>query len=190
MFFKSDCLVGKFLIAMPNMADPRFYKTVIYMCAHSEQGAMGIIVNKLLHQLPYADLMSQLSLSTMEGESEGDVLIHFGGPVDVERGFVLHSLDYKEESTVVIGESVGLTATSNILREIGKTTGAKKNMLTLGYAGWNPGQLDRELRRNSWLIVNADMDLIFDGNLNVKWDTAIASIGVDKTFLSNEMGHA
>ena len=177
-------------MATPAMVDPRFQKTVIYLCAHAEQGAMGLILNKPLHQLPYVELMSQLSLPIPEPEPLKEVIVHFGGPVETERGFVLHTSDYEEKSTLVVGNGVSLTATSNILKAIGDDRGPLRNMLALGYARWAPGQLDNELHHNGWLTVEADPALVFDFDLESKWGRAIAKLGVDSTLLSGDMGHA
>lgn len=183
-------LSGHLLIATPGMQDPRFQKAVIYVCAHSEQGAMGLIINKVFHQLPYAELMSQLSLPVPSPEPQQTVCVHFGGPVETERGFVLHTSDYEEDSTLFVGDGIGLTATSNILKSIGAQKGPERTILALGYAGWSPGQLDTELQDNGWLTVSADLNLLFDEDVESKWDRAVSKLGVDPRLLSSDMGHA
>lgn len=190
MYTQPTYLSGQLLVAMPSMTDPRFQRTVIYLCSHSEQGAMGLIVNKPLHQLPYTELLSQLSLPVPEPEPFEDVVVHFGGPVETERGFVLHTDDYEETSTLSVGQGVGLTATASILKAIGDHRGPELTMLALGYAGWAPGQLDIEIQENGWLTVEPDLSLVFDFDLETKWDRAIAKMGVDPGLLSAEMGRA
>jgi len=183
-------LTGQLLIAMPQMQDPRFARTVIYMCAHGSEGAMGLVVNKFLDNPPVtlSTLMSQLGIAA-EG-LKTDPRIHRGGPVEEGRGFVLHSADYTEDATMVIGDNVALTATLDILRAIGRGEGPKKSLLALGYAGWGPGQLDAEMQANGWLNVDADEALVFDPNSKDKWQQAIAKIGIDLTALSGDAGHA
>ena len=183
-------LTGQLLIAMPQMQDPRFARTVIYMCAHGNEGAMGLVVNKFLDNPPVtlSKLMGQLGI-----DAEGlktDPRVHRGGPVEEGRGFVLHSADYSEEATMVIGNNVALTATLDILRAIGRGEGPKKSLLALGYAGWGPGQLDAEMQANGWLHVDADESLVFDPESKDKWQQAIAKIGIDLTVLSGDSGHA
>ena len=183
-------LTGQLLIAMPQMQDPRFERTVIYLCAHGTEGAMGLVVNKFLDDPPVtlSKLMSQLGIAT-EG-LKADPRVHRGGPVEEGRGFVLHSADYTEDATMVVGNNVALTATLDILRAIGRGEGPKKSLLALGYAGWGPGQLDAEMQANGWLHVDADDALVFDPNSKDKWQQALAKIGVDLTALSGEVGHA
>ena len=183
-------LAGHLLIAMPQMQDPRFARTVIYLCAHGSEGAMGLVVNKLVDDPPVklSKLMSQLGIAT-EG-LKTDRRIHRGGPVEEGRGFVLHSADYTEDGTLVVGNNVALTATLDILRAIGRGEGPKKSLLALGYAGWGPGQLDAEIQANGWLHVDADETLVFDPSLKDKWQQALAKIGVDLSALSGDAGHA
>jgi putative transcriptional regulator len=183
-------LTGQLLIAMPQMQDPRFARTVIYLCAHGSEGAMGLVVNKYLDDPPVtlSKLMGQLGITT-EG-LKVDPPVHRGGPVEEGRGFVLHSADYTEEATMVIGDNVALTATLDILRAIGRGEGPKKSLLALGYAGWGPGQLDAEMQANGWLHVDADEMLVFDPSSKDKWQQAIAKIGIDLTALSGDAGHA
>ncbi len=180
-------LAGQLLIAMPQMQDPRFMRSVVFMCAHNDEGAMGLVVNKVVEQPSMADLLAQLGV-----DSAGlhDAPVHFGGPVEVGRGFVLHSADYNEEATLMVGGHVGLTATMEILHAIGRGTGPRRSLLALGYAGWGPGQLDAEIQANGWLHVDADDDLVFDTRFEDKWQRAIGKIGVDPFALSGEAGHA
>lgn len=182
-------LAGQLLVAMPGMMDPRFAKTVIYMCAHNADGAMGLVVNKLIESLSFPDLLAQLGI---ESVGIGDqIKIHFGGPVESSRGFVLHSPDYRRDATLVVDEQVALTATVDILKAIAIGSGPRRSLLALGYAGWGPGQLDDEIKANGWLHVAADNDLVFGGgNVEDKWDQAMAKLGIDPRMLSDSAGHA
>jgi putative transcriptional regulator len=184
----NSSLSGQLLIAMPTMRDPRFARTVIYMCAHNADGAMGLVVNRLIGSLSFTELLKQLGF---EGTgSQDNRKVHFGGPVETSRGFVLHSSDKLEEGSLLVDDEVALTSTTDILRSIVSGEGPSHSILALGYAGWGPGQLDAELQANSWLHVQADPDLLFDGDLDSKWTRAIAKIGVDPGMLSGEAGHA
>jgi len=182
-------LTGQLLVAMPQMTDPRFERSVVYLCAHSEgEGAMGLVINKLLASLTMDELMTHLHLEPSAPVRARPV--HFGGPVEPGRGFVLHSADYREAATVVVGDEIAITATLEILRAIGKGEGPHRSLLALGYAGWAPGQLDAEIQANGWLSVPADSDLVFDGDFDAKWQRALAKLGVDLTMLSSDAGHA
>ncbi len=183
-----DYLTGQLLIAMPAMGDPRFSKGVIYMCVHNEEGAMGLVVNKLADGLGFADLLDQLNIKTLDVAPS--LPIHFGGPVETGRGFVLHSSDYARDGTIDVGGGVSLTATIDILQDIAEGSGPEKFFLALGYAGWGAGQLDGEIQQNAWLHVPADPDLTFGSDIDSKWGRAIAKIGVDLTLLSGDAGHA
>ena len=181
-------LTGQLLIAMPQMQDARFHKSVLYICAHTAEGAMGLVINKVLDSLTLPELMAHLEVPTetpMKPEK-----IHFGGPVETARGFVLHSSDYTDEGTLVVGNGLALTATLDILRAIGRGEGPRQTLLALGYAGWGPGQLDAEIQANSWLSVPADEAIVFDLHNDTKWERAIARLGIDAGMLSSEAGHA
>jgi len=181
-------LTGQLLVAMPQMLDERFAKTVIYICAHTEDGAMGLVVNKILENIDFPDLLEQLDLSPTGGGQ--DIRVHFGGPVESGRGFVLHSSDYVQDATMVINESVSLTATTDILRDIADGGGPENSLLALGYAGWGPGQLDSEIQANGWLSVPSDQALIFGNDPESIWQGALAKIGIDVSMLSGDAGHA
>jgi putative transcriptional regulator len=181
-------LTGKILVAMPHLSDPRFDHTVIYVCGHDSQGAMGLIVNKLLPSVSFLELISQMGIDTLEEGRE--VPVHYGGPVEVGRGFVLHSTDYLSDSTVIIENGYAMTATLDILRAIANEQGPSRAILALGYVGWGAGQLEQEIHQNGWLMIDADMDLIFSQELELKWREALASIGVDPSILSIDVGHA
>lgn len=181
-------LAGQLLVAMPQMQDHRFVRSVIYLCAHNEDGAMGLVTNKLIESLTLSELLKQLDITDdgLRGESR----VHFGGPVESGRGFVLHSADYIEEGTLVVGDNMALTATLDILRAIGQGTGPRRRLMALGYAGWGPGQLDAEIQANGWLHVAADEAIVFDDNLQEKWQRALAKLGVNPLALSGDAGHA
>ena len=184
----SDFLSGHLLIAMPGMRDERFAKSVIYMCAHNEEGAMGLVVNQVLESLTFSDLLEQLGIE--EGVLGDDLSVHFGGPVEAGRGFVLHSIDYNQDATLPVEEDIGLTATVDILKAIARGKGPDQYLLALGYAGWGPGQLDTEIRANGWLHVAADAELIFGRDIEDKWERSIGKLGIDPRMLSDEAGHA
>ncbi|MEX0922069.1 MAG: YqgE/AlgH family protein [Rhodovibrionaceae bacterium] len=181
-------LTGQLLIAMPTMQDPRFERSVIYLCAHSDKGAMGIVINRLFDSISFPDLLEQLEIETPAPPNE--IRVHFGGPVETGRGFVLHSADYLQESSLQVDEEIALTATVDILQEIARGSGPKRSLLALGYAGWSPGQLDAEIQSNGWLTAAADEKLLFDGDLDGKWDRALRKIGLDVSKLSGHAGHA
>ncbi len=185
---QAEYLTGQLLIAMPNMLDPRFARTVIYMCVHNAEGAMGLVVNKLVDTLTFPELLEQLEIETL-GVAPS-VPIHFGGPVESGRGFVLHSGEYRKSGTIMVGETIGLTATIDILQDIAAERGPKHSLLALGYAGWGPGQLDGEIQQNAWLHVPADDALVFDTDFETKWERAIAKLGIDPSLLSADAGHA
>lgn len=182
------CLAGQLLVAMPGMQDPRFARTVIYICAHNGEGAMGLVVNRIFDALTFPDLLEQLGIeATTPIEADS---VYFGGPVETGRGFVLHTPDYVRDGTLVVANGVALTATVDILRSIAAGDGPRQHLLALGYAGWGPGQLDAEIRANGWLNVDADNALVFDHDLDSKWERAMAKLGVDPRMLSDVAGHA
>ena len=185
---KPEYLSGQFLIAMPGMPDFRFQKTVIYMCIHSEEGAMGMIINRPFNRAALTTLLKQLDINAEEISSEVNILS--GGPVEADRGFVLHTNEYAHESTVKIDSKVSLTATVDVLGEIGSGKGPNKCLVVLGYSGWGAGQLDNEIKGNGWLHVEGDADLLFNGNPNEKWEQAMRRIGVDPLMLSGDLGNA
>ncbi|MBF0247412.1 MAG: YqgE/AlgH family protein [Alphaproteobacteria bacterium] len=181
-------LAGHLLVAMPGMTDPRFTKTVIYLCAHNEEGAMGLVINQPMEDLTFPDLLEQLGMFITDPAA--NIEIQTGGPVEQGRGFVLHSPDYLHDTSMVVDESVVMTGTLDILRAIAEGHGPKRRLLALGYAGWGPGQLDREILQNGWLSVPADPDIVFDDDLEHKWLRALAKLGIDLSLLSEEAGHA
>lgn len=181
-------LTGHLLIAMPQMPDPRFEKTVIYICVHNAEGAMGLVVNRLFDGISFTSLLQQLDIDVTEPARE--LRVHFGGPVESGRGFVLHSSDYNQEGSMAVGEDVLLTATVDILRAVAEGQGPKKAILALGYAGWGPGQLDQEMQQNGWLHAPADNAILFDADLDGKWERALAKLGINLSMLSSDIGHA
>jgi putative transcriptional regulator len=193
---KRGYLDGQMLIAMPTMGDDRFARSVIYVCAHSNEGAMGIIVNQPAAHISFPDLLVQLDVIPAEEliqlpTQAGGVKVLKGGPVDTQRGFVLHSSDFFiENSTLPIDEGVCLTATLDILKAIARGDGPRSALLALGYAGWAPGQLENEIQHNGWLHCSADPELIFGQDTGGKYDKAMKKIGVQVGMLSSEAGHA
>jgi len=185
---ETTSLTGGLLMAMPTMSDPRFARSVIYVCAHGEDGAMGLVVNKLVDKIGFADLLDQVGIASENARQ--DIQVHFGGPVETSRGFVLHTRDYEQDGTMTVTAEMALTATVNILRDIAAHTGPRRHLLALGYAGWGPGQLEQEIQANGWLHVDADERLIFDGEIDDKWAAAIGKLGFDPSSISAEAGHA
>jgi putative transcriptional regulator len=181
-------LTGQLLIAMPQMRDPFFDHSVVYLCAHSkEDGAMGLVVNKTLDSLTIDELYAQLKI---EPATHSNQPVHFGGPVAPGQGFVLHSADYREESTISIGEEFAMTATLDILHAQSRGEGPRQGLVALGYAGWGPGQLEAEIQANGWLLVAADNSIVFDADDDGKWQRALAKLGVSPEMLSGESGRA
>ncbi len=181
-------LTGQLLVAMPGMADPRFVRSVIYICSHGPSGAMGLVINRLFGEADFPMLLEQLNI---ESASETpDMPVQFGGPVEMGRGFVLHSSDYLHEGTTRIDDTVAVTATIEIIQDIAKGKGPARALMLLGYAGWGAGQLEEELKNNGWLTVGADEDILFSSELDSKWDRAMAKIGISPAMLSNMQGNA
>ena len=183
-------LAGQILIAMPSMSDPRFARTVIYMCAHNADGAMGLVLNRLINSITFKDLLEELKVEEPKPDDASGPAIHFGGPVETGRGFVLHSVDYTGPDSMPLTETFALTATVDILKAIAAGEGPQQHLLALGYVGWGPGQLYGELQENAWLSVEADPDLVFDGGLDDKWDRALSKLGISASLLSSDAGHA
>ncbi|MDH3737805.1 MAG: YqgE/AlgH family protein [Alphaproteobacteria bacterium] len=183
-----EFLEGQLLIAMPAMTDPRFERSVIYVCAHNAEGAMGLVVNKLFKEIDFDELLNQLEITPAEPSPQ--MSIHFGGPVESQRGFVLHTAEYVGKGTVVVDDQVALTASLDILKELANGAGPKSTLLALGYAGWGPGQLEGEFSDNAWLHAPFDAELVFEGDIDTKWQRALNSIGVDVSTLSGTAGRA
>ena len=192
---KRGYLDGQMLIAMPSMGDERFSRSVIYVCAHSTEGAMGIVVNQPAANISFPDLLVQLDVipaaDVIQLPTGAGVAVLKGGPVDTQRGFVLHSSDFFiENSTLPIDDGICLTATLDILKAIARGTGPRNAILALGYAGWAPGQLENEIQHNGWLHCSADPELIFGRDIGGKYTLALKKIGIDLGMLSSEAGHA
>ena len=180
---------GKLLIAMPGMGDPRFDKSVIFMCAHSADGALGLIVNKPTPELSFAKLLKQLNIEVPDVSR--DVSVHFGGPVESGRGFVLHSGDFVSDiSTLQVSEDFGMTATLDVMEALAGDGAPRDALLALGYAGWGPGQLEAEILQNGWLTCDATRALVFQEPDETKWTAALATLGVDALVLSADAGRA
>ncbi|SIT85665.1 putative transcriptional regulator [Yoonia rosea] len=182
-------LVGKLLIAMPDMSDPRFAKTVVYMCAHSEEGGMGLIVNKPEKGIRFSKLLAQMEIPV--SSNARDLRVHYGGPVDYQRGFVLHSSDYASDTgTLDVDDNYRMTATLEVLEDLAKGEGPDVAMMALGYAGWGPGQLEYEIRQNGWLTCAPTDEILFGADNAGKWAAALKLLGVDPLLLSATAGRA
>ena len=182
-------LVGQLLIAMPGIGDARFDRTVIYLCQHSAEGAMGLVINRNFQGLGFRDLLGQLSLEP--DESIQNRPIYAGGPVETGRGFVLHSDDFGlADGARLISPGIALSANIDVLQAMARGEGPKRSLVCLGYAGWSPGQLDNEMSQNVWLSVDATPTLVFGTPLDQKWPSALAAMGIDVAMLSQQAGHA
>ena len=181
-------LTDHFLIAMPAMADPHFSRTLTFICEHNDKGALGIVVNRPI-EMTLQTLLEQVSIP-LAGESLKAVPIHFGGPVQVDRGFVLHAPLGKWQSTLAVSSEIGLTTSKDILQAVARGEGPGKLFVTLGYAGWAPGQLENELAQNAWLTVQAKPDVIFELSAEQRLPAAMRLLGIDFASLSEQAGHA
>jgi putative transcriptional regulator len=189
----SHSLQGKLLIAMPALSEPTFAASVIYLCAHSDQGAMGFIINKPLQGTTFLDLADQINLAKAKEETVQDLALRpvlMGGPVEQQRGFVLHSSDYENANSLKVTRHVAVTSTLDILQDLAMGQGPQRFALALGYSGWSPGQLENEIKHNGWLHADANSDFIFHSDLSGMHGRALKYIGVDPAFLSSEAGHA
>ena len=181
-------LTGQVIVSMPSLEDERFFKTVIYMCAHSSEGSMGIIINKKIDYDLYPDLLEQLGIDTPLGNKK--LFIRYGGPIESGRGFVLHSDDMIKKETLNIDKGVALTSTSEFFDDLSKGEGPKNSILALGYAGWGPGQLEFEIMQNSWMSLAVDTSFLFDDEVSRKWKQAYKILGVDPNNVSFQSGNA
>ena len=182
-------LAGQLLVAMPEMSDPRFANTVIYMCAHSDEGSMGLIVNKPTPEIRFSGLLDQMDIPTAPMGREVPVV--YGGPVDAQRGFVLHSSDYaSDDGTLDDDDEFRMTATQDVLEDLARGDGPQQAIMALGYAGWGPGQLDYEIAQNGWLMCPSTADILFGADHGHKWQAALQSIGVNPLMLSAAAGRA
>jgi len=184
----SDFLTGQLLIAMPAMADPRFAQSVIYLCAHTPEGAMGLVLNRPLERPRFDDLLRQLEVAPVPPARR--IRLCAGGPMDNARGFVLHTTDWTGDGSLRVDDAVALTASLDVLKAIAEGHGPREGLLALGYAGWGPGQLDAEIQQNAWLSVPADETLVFDADHDTKWRRALGKLHIDPLLLSGSVGHA
>jgi putative transcriptional regulator len=181
-------LTNHFLIAMPTLADPNFFHTVTYLCEHNEEGAMGIVINRPL-DLQFQELLGHLELETDDPEL-AQLTIYQGGPVQTERGFVLHSNDGDWDASIQVTDSMVMTMSQDIIEAIALGEGPRQYLIALGYAGWGDGQLEEELANNAWLNGPADASIIFDLPVEQRWSAAAAHLGVELSRLSTDVGHA
>ena len=184
----ADFLTGQLLIAMPAMEDPRFAQSVIYVCAHTPEGAMGLVLNRPLQRPRFDDLLRQLDVAPVPPARR--IRLCAGGPMDNARVFVLHTTDWTGEGSLRVNETVALTASLDVLKAIAEGHGPREGLLALGYAGWGPGQLDNEIQQNAWLSVSADETIVFDADHDTKWRRALAKLHIDPLLLSGAAGHA
>ena len=184
----ADFLTGQLLIAMPAMEDPRFSQSVIYLCAHTPEGAMGLVLNRPLQRPKFDDLLRQLEVAPAPPARR--ITLCAGGPMDNARGFVLHTTDWTGEGSLRVDDTVALTASLDVLKAIAEGHGPREGLLALGYAGWGPGQLDAEIQQNAWLSVPADETIVFDGDHDTKWRRALGKLNIDPLLLSGAAGHA
>jgi putative transcriptional regulator len=188
----NDFLTGRLLLAMPSMGDPRFHKAVILLCAHDENGAMGLVINHMLPGLDMSELMKQLNIDpdSSLNAATSNAPVFSGGPVETARGFILHSNDFSEQDTIQVNENLSVTGTVDALKAIATGDGPDNMLFILGYAGWSPGQLDTEIHENVWLVADPDPELIFSPNIESKWDAAVKKLGIDPGMLSSTAGRA
>ena len=180
-------LTGKIIVSVPSLQDERFYKTVIYMCAHSSEGSMGIIINKKIDYDLFPNLLEQLGI---DKPINNKLFLRYGGPVESGRGFVLHSDDIVRKETLNIHKGVALTSTSEFFEDLVRGNGPKKSILALGYAGWQPGQLENEIIQNSWMSLPVEANFLFDEALSKKWNEAYKLLGINPLNLSSDSGRA
>ncbi len=180
-------LEGHLLIAAPALQDPFFQRAVIYMCSHDVNGAMGVIVNYPVQNVKLDDILDQLDI---DAGKDSPLPIHFGGPVDANRGFVVHSSDYSAEGNIIDKNGISVSANIAVLQALAQGKGPSRGMLVLGYAGWSPGQLEAEIEQGSWIITDADPQLVFATGDEKKWSNAVASLGIDLGHFSSDVGHA
>ena len=181
-------LTGQFLVSVPSLEDERFFKTVIFMCAHSKEGAMGIIINKKIDYDLYPDLLQQLGIDKPLGNKK--LFLRYGGPVESGRGFILHTDEVIRKESITIDKGIVLTSTAEFFGDLAKVEGPKKSILALGYAGWEPGQLEKEITSNSWMNLSTDSGFLFDEEVSNKWSQAYNILGIDPNKLSNQSGRA
>lgn len=185
---KHGYLTGKLLVATPYLQEQRFHHSVIYVCGHDESGAMGLIVNKPLVSVSFKDLLDQIKIDYDNNCPDGP--IHYGGPVEVGRGFVLHTVDYLAKASVTINNNFALTATLEVLKSISRCHGPRNALIALGYVSWETSKLENEIQNNDWIVIEAHEDLIFNKDQDHIWQHAMTSIGINPTHLTYDTGHA
>ena len=185
--FRTGSLAGKFLVASPSLQESCFTRAVIYMCSHNESGAMGVIVNYPVENVGIDDIMEQLNIETTASRN---LPVHFGGPVESNRGFIIHSDEFSANGAIFNHDGLTVTSNADVLQAIAKGDGPKHGLLALGYAGWSAGQLEAEMENGGWIIVSATKQLLFDTDNEMKWGLAIASLGFDVGNFSASVGHA
>lgn len=185
-------LTGKLLMAMPGMGDPRFYKSVIFMCAHDKNGAMGLVINRTLPGLDMSRMLKQLNIdfSSSFTDRHNKMPVMSGGPVETARGFILHSGDFEQADTMYVNNDFKVTGTIDALKAIATGQGPDNMLFMLGYSGWGQGQLDEEIKNNAWLVSDPDSNIIFDSDPNKKWNIAVQKLGIDPAMLSGNAGRA
>lgn len=185
-------LSGKFLLAMPGMGDPRFHKAVILVCAHDDNGAMGLVINHMLPGIDLENLLGQLNITAPAGKPNpvSGIAVMSGGPVDNVRGFIIHTPEFHQQDTVRINGEISVTGTVDALRAVASGEGPQQMIFVLGYAGWGPGQLDQELQDNAWLVFDAIPEIIFETESDKKWDAVVRRMGIDPIMLSSTVGRA
>jgi putative transcriptional regulator len=183
-------LMGRVLVAMPNMGDPRFHRAVVLLCAHDDNGAMGLVINHVLPGVDMRHLLEQLHIEITKDAPLNNIAVMSGGPVENARGFILHTHDFHQDDTIRITSDLAVTGTVDALRSVAAGTGPEKMVFILGYAGWTEGQLESEIQQNVWLVCDADPELIFNVPPEEKWNKAIGSLGIDLAMLSGETGRA
>jgi len=184
----SPYLANQFLIAMPGLEDPNFFHSVTYICEHNEEGALGLVINRPL-QMQLGEILRHIKLEHIEPEAK-QLPVHLGGPVQQDRGFVLHEPLGDWDATLKVTERIGITSSIDILEAIARNRGPERSLIALGYAGWGAGQLEREMAENAWLSGPADPDILFSTPDSERWKAAAASLGIDLDLLSGEAGHA
>jgi putative transcriptional regulator len=187
---QADSLNGKLLIAMPSLEDPRFERAVIFMCAHDPKGAMGIVINKTATDLTLSKLLEDFSINLHDKDKTDSIPVFVGGPVETRRGFLLHSSDFQSKDTIKVNDDYAVTGTIEALKQAMGQDGPHAHLFALGYAGWSAGQIEKELIENSWLICEADKELIFSTNIQEKWSKALAILGIDPSKLNSTYGLA
>lgn len=185
-------LAGQLLLAMPNMGDPRFYKAAILICAHDESGAMGLVINHVLPDLKFGTVIQSLEIESNIKVPESLLTrpVICGGPVEIARGFLLHSADFEQGSTIKVSPEINVTGTLDAIEEMAENTQPAELLFTLGYAGWGQDQLEIEIMENAWMVVPATKDIVFNTAPNQIWDKAMAVIGIDPNLMIDQVGHA